>query len=389
MSNKQIMTPVRTALGAAETATDEVIVAGQYPYGVNGQVWADTQDNGATVNMDTPANDFAVLTSGVDAAGHARIVSRRAVRSSPGLPVKAVFSGVFDTPGLNNEQLLGIGSADGMCGFFFGYDAAGDFGIVIRNRGAQRTIKATDWNNRPTVTPTPSKLSDYTIKYQGHGAGAQYFGLEDTHSGALLYAHTEPQSGLETATAVGNPVFELQAICRNVGGTTSKTLRVDAMAGIVSGAVKSTGLDWAARRAQLRTNIGTDLVPLLSIRGRSQINGINSRLRSILNAATVANLGNRTAFAEFLINPTLDGAVWAPHNATQSGIEVDETATAYLDFGRAAHSIVLRQEADGGFDVSRIAEQLGPNDIWSIGIGFYSGNQGEASATINWREMHS
>jgi hypothetical protein len=388
MGSRRTSAPKSTALGHLQVANDNVILAGDFSYGVNTYVWDVVTDNGATVNTTTAATDFAELSTGTNSTGHAEITTHRAIVGIPGKPIKIDIAAVFDDPTVGNEQLIGFGAPDLTDGFFFGYDAAGDFGIILRHRGTSETIKATDWNRRPGVTPTPQNLSVYEIKIQAMGAGATYFSLEDPQTGGMLYSHIEPHSGLDTVAHSGNFTYSLIASCKNTTSTVNTTLKVQAMAGIISGNLKTTGLDWCARDSAIVTGIGTTLTPIISIRGRTTFNGVTSRMRSILNDAPVAIFGNRTGFAELLINPTLTGASWTDVNTNGSGVEVDTSATAYSAFGRAVHCVILQKESNYEFSANRIIEQLAPGDIWSIGVGFYSGTTGEAAAGFNWREMH-
>lgn len=127
------MRPPRSAFGEVLTAALKGRVQLDATYGLRTSDWLVTQDANATATSANTGGGFEfIVSSGTNAAGFARLRSRRVVRYRTGEGSLFRFTGRFGTPQSKSEQRVGAGNIG--CEFSFGY-AGTAFGIFYITGG--------------------------------------------------------------------------------------------------------------------------------------------------------------------------------------------------------------------------------------------------------------
>lgn len=142
------------------------------------------------------------------------------------------------------------------------------------------------------------------------------------------------------------------------------------------------------------TGVGTTMLPLFSLRVKSTLNGINSRVHILPSNLTCFAETREGSFA-LVVNPTLTGATWAA-TSPSGGAEIDIAASA-MSGGVELLRLALAQDASLTFDLTeiftipgtKIRRQAftGTSDILTIGVAREGSVNFNPRGTLNWREV--
>lgn len=182
----------------------------------------------------------------------------------------------------------------------------------------------------------PTKGNVYEISSQYLGYGQVFFSIED-EGGHKLLVHKINYPNRNTTPLYSMPYFKAGYISENTTNTTAVSLYGASFFGCVDGPIEILR-DYNSRSAS-KASVGTTSTPILSIRNRVSFNNAWNLTNLEIHAIKGAIDGSKPGAIEVILNPVLTGAVWTSHDATNSIVDYDVTATA-LSLG--ANSQVIR-----------------------------------------------
>lgn len=194
---------------------------------INLNLYKITTENGGTV---THEDGFAKLETGTNAAGRAKIETKKLVIYQPGYAGEATFTYDFDEPKADTKQIAGLGNdTDGL---FISYENL-DFCAIVRNNGLDTIYTVEQFTDGLFVNYTPQKGNVYRIAYQWLGFGQIAFYIEFPEIGGFRIFHRVKYANTSDVTSLRNPSLPLMAEVRNTGNTTNITGRTpSATAGV-------------------------------------------------------------------------------------------------------------------------------------------------------------
>ena len=191
----------------------------------------------------------------------------------------------------------------------------------------------------------PTKGNVFQIKMQYLGYGPITYSVEN-ESGVLFPVHRTMYPNSNVTPTFSIPNFKTTIISVNTGNTTSISCYSSSMAGFIDGNPKFTrDLD---SRSFSKANIGTTSTPILSIRNKTVFNNTFNMTSLSLSSLSGAIDGAKPGTIELILNAVLTGVVWTSHDATNSIVSYDTTATA-LSIGsnsQIMHSFNLSKAGD-------------------------------------------
>lgn len=311
------------AFGALRTAQFTPTTGWTFAYNINAGLINTTVVGGGAVNHST---NFAVLTTGTDSAGSARINTRRGSRYIPGVGGLARFTAVFTSGVANSTQY--IGQIDGGDGWAFGYNGA-QFGILRRSLGVDTWVPQSEWNVDPRPDLDPTNGNVFQIEYRWLGFGAQYFSIEDER-GNLALVHVIYYAGLNTVTSIDNPNLPLSAHVENAGNTTNITLRTpSAIAGLDGDPVNDAiSVTLATDVADKAITAGVETPVLVLDNPATWLTKSNHMFVQALRL-TFATDGTKSVTFRVYANATVVGGTFADVATNVSPIRVNKTATSF------------------------------------------------------------
>ena len=377
-----------TAFGDLRVAELTPKVHLTFPYNINADIVDVVVGGTASQGTVTSADSMAVVQTSSATDGEAEFSSRRVLTYRSGLGGMVRFTALFTAGVASSTQYIGVG--DETDGFFFGYDGI-TFGILRRQDGVEFWEPQTSWNvdvmngnngaaNPSNVLLDKTKLNVFQINYQWLGAGQIEFSIEDPNTGLFVPVHRIKYANANTIPSIYNANLPLHAHVVNEGNASNITLKTASMAAFVEG--KSIPLG-PTNNFNASKSISTEEF-LFSLRNKSTINSVNSRVRMILKQISAGNDANALSTIRVYSNATLDiTPTWTNVNGDDSCVEVDTTAD-YVSGGRLLFQGVIGKDNGQIFDLNNLDIQISPNEI--ITITAEAGQAGVQSVTLTWQE---
>lgn len=335
-----------------------------------------------TLTLTLDGNEYTIsLTSGTAAHNAFEIVEDNSFSATH----NAYQNGstvIFTSKAVGDETGSYTFSSDGA--------AVGSFVETGAGKAVNDTfINQADWNITPLTSESdpfildPSKGNVFQITYQYLGYGDITFWVEDPATGQFIPVHEIGYANNNVVPSLDTPVFKIGWFAASLGATTNTEIFGASAMGAIDGTLNF--LKRPVGHANTKTNVGTTLTNILSIRNRPTINGyINSdpvRLASV----SVAVDGTKTATAEIHINPTVAGEPnWTYHDSTQSIVEYDLAGTT-ISSGTELFDFSLGKTDSFTVNLLPYNLYLNRTDVVSIGVKTSSGTT-EATASITWVE---
>jgi hypothetical protein len=294
--------------------------------------WAFTYNNNpgiikeSVIGSGTIANNLghAVLTTGTDSTGTAKIETVRSSRYIPGVGGTVKFTAVFDTPQPNSKQVIGL--INGTDGWAFGYDGT-TFGILRKQNSVEFWIPQTEWSEDVKPDFDPTKGNVFQIKYQWLGYGMQYFYMED-EEGNLSLVHKIKYTNLYEFTSIVNPNLPLSAYVVNLGNTVSLTLKTPSAIAGVDGDGFNDAISTNVGSSVLRSYAAGNDQPMIAFRMADIYQGKTNRLFTQILRAIFAQESSRPAIFRAYSGGTLNGT-WNYISEDISPLEVNKDFTTY------------------------------------------------------------
>lgn len=372
--------------GDLQVAQKAVILNLSFHYSVNPYFVSIDSTNGATV---TQANNYAVLQSGTNPAGHAGITSKAAMRYLAGVGIGTIFGCKFTAGVANSSQIVGLGD-DVDAGVHFGYNNT-TFGIFLWTSGVATFVPQSSFNadkldgtGPSTRTIDPTKLNVYRIS-ASRSTAIQYYWY-DAITTRWVLAHTI--SSPVAAPNISNPSLPLFAHSTNTGNTINVTVSISGMSAyreeqnpgwdiVFANEVGSTG--------NSKTN--TTELSIISIQDKASFQGLSNRTRVKISGISFSN-NNQTLVVRAILNTTLGGSPSYADFDTSTSVVAIDTAGTTVSGGREVWrgSIGTGGGGNGAYvDVSSLNIILNPGDTLTFSA--LSGGSQTVNVGVQWEEL--
>jgi hypothetical protein len=246
-----------------------------------------------------------------------------------------VFTCILGAKTANVRKRIGLFDDDN--GLFFEQDETNlkvvrrtkTSGSVVDNAVNQSSwnLDALDGTGPSGITLDESKDNLYVIDFQWLGAGRIRFGFD--FNGHITYFHQILFANTETVpfTTTGDLPFRAE-IFNTATATGANTFDFTCVGITSEGGFDPLGIPGSVQNTALR-NVTTsnDPFPLISIRPRTSLNSIT--YRGVIAPKTFSLISeDATVRYELILNGILTGASFVDVNTTNSGVQVDMSATA-------------------------------------------------------------
>ncbi len=380
--------PQKTSFGELLTAELTPQVQISFAYNINADFIDTTVANGGAV---AAANSMAVLTTGTEADGSARITSRRVLRYGPGQGGLVRFTTVFSKCVANSTQIIGLG--DSVDGYFIGCNGA-EFGFLRRVGSTDNWTAQADWvSNQPSgrygVEIAPTMKNDITkgnvwqIRYQWLGFGEITLYVEDQASGEFILVHRVLYTDSATTPSIMNPTLPLLAEVVNSGNTSDVTLKTSSMFAGIEGREPDIGTRNGASRIYTST---TSEVPILTIRSRATFASIANRVQSRVDFVVLTSDSVGLIQFNFVVNAVLTNASFANISINTSTMEVDVAATSYTG-GQLLAPILMATAGTVVLPFADLNLRLNSGESLTVTVQKLSGANGVTGTSLSWKEL--
>lgn len=164
-SSKVTIASPTAGFGGVQVQTLKPVAQADFVYGVNSVIFQSASFVGSSISA---ANGMCEINSGTEISGSAVLALRRGVKYRPGQGSLMRGTAIFDNPGEDNEQLIGLHNEE--TGYSWGYSGT-QFGIMHKETG-QRQIKKLQITSAATNGDSISitlddEVKTFTIAIQG------------------------------------------------------------------------------------------------------------------------------------------------------------------------------------------------------------------------------
>ena len=294
-----------------------------FAYNINPGIIASVTD-GVTGSVVHETN-FAKLSTGAAADGHAQIVTLKSARYIPGIGGMARFTAKFATPVADSIQWIGMMNTED--GWAFGYNGT-VFGILRRAAGVDVWYPQSEWNGDKTGWLDTTKGNVYQIEYQWLGYGAQTFFIEN-FDGELIHVHTIKYAGQNVDTSVDNPNLPLAARVENLGNTSDLVLYTpSAIAGLDGDPFNEALALPVAPTVSKSIGTGAD-IPLMAVFNPLTWEGKNNHLFAQAMWINFATEGVKPVLFKIIAGATIVGGAFSEILPGLSPLQVNTTFTSF------------------------------------------------------------
>jgi len=232
----------------------------------------------------------------------------------------------------------------------------------------------------------PQKGNVYQIKMQYLGYGAINFEIEDPSSGQMITVHRLKYSNANTGPSVEMPIFKLGWFAFNAGDTTDKNCYGASAAGITEGIMHQ--MRNPEGKSATRTSIGTDFTNVLSIRNRSEFQGVINLQEMLPYIVTGAVDGTKPAEIAVYLNPVIGGETdWQYVDQTHSTVEFS-TAGDTVTSGTLTQELTAAGIAKAGdifLNLKDYDVHMQRGDVLTVAVKATSGTT-DATVGVTWLE---
>ncbi len=256
-------------------------------------------------------------------------------------------------------------------------------------------IPQTEWNidkmdgagsSGQTLNPAKGNIFEITAQYLGYGAIV--YSVEDAVTGKLIPVHRVRYANANTAPSIKQPIFRVGWGVENMGNTSNISIYG------ASAAASLQGNHFLPRNPDavgtLRTNIGTSLTNIISIRNRYDFNSqqnLNDVLPKNLSVSTLSSAGSYT-IVRLLINAVVAGDPdWTYVDSAKSSMEYD-LSTGVVTLGsntKEAGYFTVNGQQMVNLDLSRYNIRLARGEKLTVAVQG-SATQADTAASVTWNE---
>jgi hypothetical protein len=259
-----------------------------------------------------------------------------------------------------------------------------------------RAVTQANWNGdrldgsgASGITLDPTKAQILFMDFEWLGAGSVRCGF--IIDGQYIVCHTFNNANDADKVYMTTAILPVRYEITNVGATaSSSTLKQICSAVVSEGGFEETASELVARQNTLVTGIGTDFVPIVSIRLKS------SRLGAVVLPRTVGvfPIANGNYELALIRNPTLTAASW--NTSLFNNVEVDTSATAMTggtlvqnEYAAATNQAKspLSVGSDYNLDLQLGVSLAGVSDIYTVAARLISGSGGSAVGSLSFYDL--
>ena len=377
-----------TSFGEMSVAQNDARAAWLFAYNVNTDFISTTVKNGGVI---TQADSSAVLQTGTNSAGLARIQTKSVLNYTPGYGGLVRFTAVFsDGCVSNSEQIIGLG--DTQDGFFVGCNGS-EFGFLRRQNGADYWTAITEgsYASQTTLDTTldPTKGNVYEINYQWLGYGAIRFSAEDSDSGAFQPLHLIKYANTYTVPSIYNPSLPLWAEVKNAGNTSDITMNTSS--GLAASQGSAGNGDHSPhplllhRAVEISDSVST-LENVITIKNADTFHGKSNRVVVQLALFSMSTDGTKVVTVKGYKNATLGGSPsYTDYDSENSPVSYD-TAGTTVSGGMLVFSSELGKTDAVMVNLHEFGIFLMPGE--TVTIAAESDNSSEIKLSEIWTEQY-
>lgn len=244
-------------------------------------------------------------------------------------------------------------------------------------------INQADWNVKTRGELDPTKGNVFQIQYQYLGYGDIFFSVEDPETGAFELVHRIKYPNTAEQPSLGNPSMHIGLYAASIGSTTDITVKSASMAAFIQGVPTPIRNPRAAQNT--KTGVNTTLTNILTLRNRSEVNGIANQVEVEPLQLSVFTESNKGATIEIYGNTTLGGTPNFQYTGTNLVIETD-TAGTTLTGGVLLATYVIPGNSSQVIDLSPLRIRVPPSLRLTIAGRVNSGAADTIGAAIVYYE---
>ena len=307
--------------------------------------------------------------------------TKRVFPYQPGKSLLILTTFTMNTPTANLKQRVGYFGAQN--GIFLETDGTGIY-IVKRNGGTDTRVAKADWNGNTMSTLDLSKSQIFFVDIEWLGVGSVRTGF--VIDGEFIVAHTFHHANIVAGTYMQTAVLPVRYEISSTGA--AGTLRQICSSVMSEGGYQGNSQYYFGTNAPTAgVDLGTSgtLTPLVSIKLKS------SQLDAIIlpSEISVISLSNQNIRYQLLLNPTLTGASFADHAASQC--QVDTTASALtggtiLQQGFITNNGLVEVGGLDNFNFQLGRTLSGTSDVITLAALGFSNNV-KAVASLAWFQL--
>lgn len=344
---EKVLRGYTTVFGELSVAQNQVQTGWNFPYNLNGTKIRQSTANGGTV---TQSGNFAVVSTGTNAAGAAEIRTEGQIAYTPGIGALCRFTAIFDDPVADCTQIIGVGDSDN--GFFFGYHGL-QFGVLRRANGVDEWIYQDEWNIDNHTTLNPQVGNVYQIAFKWLGFGDQYFSIAKG-TGDVEPVHQIHYANRNTETSVDIPSLPMLMSVTNAGNTTDVSLRSPSAVSFSEGEAFPVAFTTPIGYSRIESlSAGSNY--LFSIRNPDTYQTKSNKLYLDLALLTFANAGTQPVLLRVIFNASLTTPSWTDIDVDKTPAQAD-TAAAAFSGGTEIITFVVGQSSGTVIDLTSILQ---------------------------------
>lgn len=168
-------------------------------------------------------------------------------------------------------------------------------------------IPQSAWNINKAEWLNPAKGNVYEVVIEYLGYGAIEYRVEEPSTGRFITVHRIRYANANTVPSFGNPVFRMGWLSRNIGSTTSATIKGASAAAFIDGAIFRSG-PLFSQKANIAA-LGISPITVMILRSRRYFNGRINRVEVFPQLAFAACQTAKGAFFELIVDPVINGEV--------------------------------------------------------------------------------
>ena len=215
------------------------------------------------------------------------------------------------------------------------------------------------------------------------GYGGIFFWIKDPATSRFVLVHTIHYESTDVIPSVSNPIFRVGWACRNTGNTSDIQVKGASAGAFTEGMVHYDGRPKGLCRENLA--VGASLENVLTMRNRLTFNGEANRAELIPLLLSLSTDTTKTAVFEIIQAPIVDGTLIFERYSVNSLMEFADDQVLITGGDVVACFDV---SASGALlvDLSKIIEQMLPNEIYCICAKVSSGSSSEMDVALTWKE---
>lgn len=370
---------LNTIFGEHITANRHTELVETFVYNINTYSLSTTVANSATV---TQADSMAVLTSGTNAAGSARLNTKKFLRYRAGHEGYAFFTALWANGGVAGAVQY-IGLFDSNNGYYIGYNGT-DFVVGRRSNGSDTQVISSSFNGSSTFTDEfdNTKLNVFQINYGWLGAAPINF-MWLNPEGKWVLIHRMQLPNTLTVPHTGSPALPMAMQVTKTSGATSIIMKSASWHAGISHDGDTIG-DRFFTGSISATTISAETV-LINFQNVSTFQSKINKVRVVAVQLNASSEGTKTGEIKIYKNLAIGGTPsWSNVDATNSVMQTDTAGTVTPSNTNLLVDIPLAKTDSVSLDVGKLEFYLLPSETATVTA--QSASNMDFTFSARWRE---